>query len=139
LARYSAIAAYKQARDRQAALDAAYSTFVHAAFAQGSPSRARFDAAVLSMKTEIEAAGSKFAVAIFPLLNGLDGSYPFAKVHRDLGAFFESEGIQYQDLLPAFQGHGARSLWVHPTDQHPNVEGHAIAAKALEQLLAPLL
>ena len=39
------------------------------------------------------------------------------------------------DLLPAFAGHDGPELWVHPTNQHPNEAGHAIAGRALFEFL----
>jgi hypothetical protein len=39
------------------------------------------------------------------------------------------------DLFDAFRGRDGPSLWVHPTNQHPNEEAHAIAAEALGRFL----
>ncbi len=40
-------------------------------------------------------------------------------------------GIPVLDLLDAFEGQPYEELWVHPSDQHPNEDGHYIAAEAL--------
>jgi hypothetical protein len=50
-------------------------------------------------------------------------------------------GIRTLDLFDAFEGRPYAELWVHPSDQHPNEDGHRISAVALadfvreEQLL----
>jgi hypothetical protein len=48
-----------------------------------------------------------------------------------LVAFGRESGMPTHDLLPAFLGHDATELWVAPEDQHPNPQGHAIAARSL--------
>jgi lysophospholipase L1-like esterase len=86
-------------------------------------------------------AGARFAVAIFPFLYELDASYPFRPLHEMVAQFCLWNGIQVLDLFDAFEGRSYAELWVHPSDQHPNEDGHRIAAEALadfvrkEQLL----
>lgn len=41
--------------------------------------------------------------------------------------------IEYIDLLEVYRGHSAESLWVHPTDHHPNEVAHALAAKRIAE------
>jgi hypothetical protein len=42
-----------------------------------------------------------------------------------------SAGLEVIDLAPAFAGRRTESLWVHPSDHHPNGSAHALAARAL--------
>jgi lysophospholipase L1-like esterase len=70
-------------------------------------------------------------VVIYPMMVELDGTYPWSRFHEVVVEHCEKEGVAVCDLLPAFRGRDARSLWAHPTDQHPGPEGHAIAARAI--------
>lgn len=89
------------------------------------------------------AAGSNFAVVIFPFLYRLDAGYPFRDFHRMVSRHCEDEGIPVLDLFDVFEGRTDVELWVHPSDQHPNEIAHGIAADAIdafvtrEALLAP--
>lgn len=82
-----------------------------------------------------ESAGARYAVAIFPFLCDLDESYPFRSLHQMVSGFCERRGIAVLDLFDAFEGRSDRELWVHPSDQHPNREGHRIAAEALAEFI----
>jgi len=73
----------------------------------------------------------RFAIVLFPLLTNLTESYPANETHRVIGEFARREGIPFLDLLPAYMGKKATSLWVSPTNGHPNAEGHRIAAEAV--------
>lgn len=84
------------------------------------------------------AQGVRPGVACFPLLHRL-GDLPLADVHADIGRKCRDAGIPFLDLAPAFAGRDEASLWVHPTDHHPNAAAHAIAAEALRPFVAELL
>ncbi len=75
-------------------------------------------------------------VMLFPVLHRLDESHPFTNLYRLVQQQVESAGGQFLSLLPAFLGQDAESLWVHPTDQHPNEQAHRIAAEQLANRLA---
>jgi len=91
----------------------------------------------LNRGREIAAAGgARFAVAIFPFLYDLDETYPFRALHQKLVEYCRWNNIPVLDLFDAFQGHEYADLWVHPSDQHPNEEGHRIAADALADFIA---
>ncbi len=79
--------------------------------------------------------GFQFALALFPLLTNLTESYPARESHQVIGEFAQQEGIPFLDLFPAYEGKNATSLWVSPTDGHPNEEGHRIAAEAVYRFL----
>ncbi len=84
------------------------------------------------------AQGVRLGVACFPLLHSLD-ERPLADVHEVIGARCEAAGIPFLDLGPAFAGRDETTLWVHPTDHHPNAAANAIAAEALLPFVRGLL
>ena len=75
-------------------------------------------------------------VVSFPVLHQLDGSHPFSDLYRTVQERVEAAGGAFLDLFPVFSGHDAESLWVHPTDQHPNEVAHRMAAEAIAERLA---
>ena len=82
--------------------------------------------------------GFRFVVVLFPVLWELDGDYPFQDIHARIENAAHDAGCEFIDLLDVYRGRPAESLWVHPTDQHPNEIAHAFAAERIaEQLLAP--
>ncbi len=81
--------------------------------------------------------GFRFVVVLFPVLWALDGEYPFQDIHNKIEEAAHSAGCEFIDLLDVYRGRPAESLWVHPTDQHPNEIAHKLAAERIaEQLLA---
>jgi lysophospholipase L1-like esterase len=52
-----------------------------------------------------------------------------------IASFCAKNGIEMIDLFHVFEGRPYASLWVHASDQHPNEEGHAIAAEALADFI----
>ncbi len=71
---------------------------------------------------------------LFPLLHEFH-DYPFQEIHDKIHGFCQENDILLLDLLPAFRPHTAESLWVHPTDYHPNEIGHRIAAEEVHSFL----
>jgi lysophospholipase L1-like esterase len=74
-------------------------------------------------------------VTILPMLSELGSHYPYANLHSMLREFCAAEGIACLDLLPDFQGLDERTLWVHPTDQHPNAKATRIIAAGIARWL----
>ncbi len=74
---------------------------------------------------------SRVAVIIYPLLEGLEGDYPFRGVHEFVAKQVQSAGIPVLDLEPSLSGIPAEQLWVHAADHHPNRRAHTIAAKKI--------
>lgn len=66
----------------------------------------------------------------FPLLFQLS-DYPLRASHRKIAAAVNHAGMIYIDLLPELVQRDAETLWVHPTDQHPNEVVHRLAARLL--------
>lgn len=71
-----------------------------------------------------------FHLVIFPILLDLD-DYKFSAVENEIARFAKANDIQVFSLTPGFLGEDDRSLWVSPVNQHPNAEGHRIAADTL--------
>ena len=82
-----------------------------------------------------ESIGARFAVVVFPFMYQLNENYPFHPIHKLVRDTCEGEQIPFLDLFPAFKGQSYMDLWVHPSDQHPNEKGHAIAARAIADFL----
>jgi len=75
-------------------------------------------------------AGISFHLIIFPLLYSLE-DYPFYAVEEEIVRFAREEGIPVYSLTPGFIGKQAHTLWIAENDQHPNEEGHRVAADTL--------
>ncbi|HUT55248.1 MAG TPA: GDSL-type esterase/lipase family protein [bacterium] len=76
-------------------------------------------------------------LAIHPVLMELNENHPFLIIHEKIGAAARSQGIEVVDLFPCFRGLDENSLWVAPTDCHPNHLAHRmIAEKFGRELLA---
>ncbi len=78
------------------------------------------------------------ALVLYPLLEGTQGSYPLAAVHRRVQTMAEQAGLPVLDLAPVFRGQSPGTLWVHPTDHHPNGHANRLAAEAMAQWLRTL-
>jgi lysophospholipase L1-like esterase len=78
--------------------------------------------------------GFDVVVVIFPILWQLS-DYPFADIHTRVGDFVRTLGLPVLDLYPEFATYDGPELWVHPYNQHPNEEAHAIAGRALGEFL----
>jgi lysophospholipase L1-like esterase len=131
LARSSRLADLIQRRVRSARAGAEYHAVVRDSFAEDGPGWAGLVDELERLEGLARGAGAELTVVLFPLLVSLDGDYPFAAEHARIGAACRAAGIDFLDLLPAYRGQDSRSLWVHPTDQHPNPRGHALAAEAI--------
>jgi lysophospholipase L1-like esterase len=83
------------------------------------------------MRREQQAHGGDLLVALWPLLVGLEGRYPFEAEHAKVAAACTRAGIPFRDLLPVLSGRSSADLWVHPADMHPNEVAHRLVAKDL--------
>lgn len=79
--------------------------------------------------------GFRFVIVVFPVFWQLDGGYPFAEIHTKIAAFCDQAGIECVDLLETYRNRPSQSLWVHPTDRHPNEIAHHLAAKRIASYL----
>ncbi len=86
--------------------------------------------ALRGMAERCRALGIPFHLVIFPLLLDLD-HYRFGDVEEEIQQFAEQSRIPVFSLTPGFLGKADHELWVASNDQHPNPEGHRIAAETL--------
>lgn len=75
--------------------------------------------------------GFRFVVMLFPILWELDGDYPFRDIHEQIAEACRDAGCECIDLLKTYRGRPTETLWVHPTDHHPNELAHRLAANRL--------
>jgi lysophospholipase L1-like esterase len=78
----------------------------------------------------------RFVVVLFPIFWELDGDYPFENLHALVAGACRQADCEFIDLLEVYRGRQAQSLWVHPTDQHPNEIAHRLAAERIAEYLA---
>ena len=72
---------------------------------------------------------------MFPELHNLKRGYPFLEIHALVRETCDKLQMPFLDLLDTFRGHDEKSLWVHPTDHHPNEMAHGMAAQAIERFV----
>jgi lysophospholipase L1-like esterase len=94
---------------------------------------------ILRMARITRERSAVMGLAIFPILADLDGDYPFRAICEAIETFAEQHAIPVHNMLPDFQGQRGPELWVSTYDQHPNAQGHAIAARALLPFMGELL
>ena len=75
--------------------------------------------------------GIRLMVVNYPELHELE-NYPFPEVTSRIAGLAEREQLPFLDLLPSIRSEVPTSLWVTPTDSHPN-------AKAAEFFSAAIL
>jgi lysophospholipase L1-like esterase len=102
----------------------------------GTPQRA-----LVGMRDWCQQNGARFAVVIWPLLQGLGRGrfYPFAGIHEQVAIFCREQGMPLLDLLPVLRHIPQEELWVSPDDMHPNEKAQTIVAPTLAEFLGPLL
>lgn len=105
-------------------------------FADDHPGWRASRAALLRLARLSQRHGFRLAIVVFPVLWRLSGGYPFAEAHATVVAYADSIGVPALDLQPAFAGYDGPELWVHPANQHPNREAHAVAGRAVHAFLA---
>ncbi len=81
--------------------------------------------------------GAEFLLVLFLGLQLLRSDYYQDLLYSKLEAFGAAEGIPVFNLFPAFRGRRASDLHLSLVDAHPDAEGHAIAADALYDAIAP--
>ncbi|MHC5110325.1 MAG: SGNH/GDSL hydrolase family protein [Planctomycetota bacterium] len=94
-----------------------------------------FDQQVADLKAEVEAGGTMYCMALFPCLLDLD-DYWLTESHERMAKLAAGHDAPFLDLLDVFEGRNAVELRVNLGNEHPNAEGHLIAAKRITQWLA---
>lgn len=78
--------------------------------------------------------GIRLMVANYPELHELD-NYPFPDVTGRIAALAQREELPFVDLLPSIRSEVPTSLWVTPTDSHPNAKAAELFSAALVGML----
>ena len=91
--------------------------------------------ALAELKTMSDRRGFRVGVVIFPMLIDLDRSHALSDIYELVEAHCETLGIPTLNLLPEYRGHTPESLWVSPSNAHPNVTANRIAGAAIEKFL----
>lgn len=95
------------------------------------------------LQRAVEADGASLAIAFFPVAYQLDEAYPYRPLDR-LMAWCAERGLACIDLLDGFAGRDPEALYLldrsgYHDIWHLNEAGHAEAARAIADLLAPIL
>jgi lysophospholipase L1-like esterase len=87
------------------------------------------------------AAGIRLLVAVLPMPQQLELSFPHAGYQSVVADICARQGLDCLDLLPAFRAefHGHESLFIGYDGDHPNERGHAVIARALREPVASRL
>lgn len=88
---------------------------------------------------DLNRENKKVVVIIFPLLAFLGPDYPANDIHKDMGEFFQSKGVEVIDLLDYLKGKNGKDFWASEFDSHPNENVHKLAAEKLFEAVRPLL
>ena len=93
------------------------------------------------IRKKLAERGVPFGVALWPLMVGLEpgGTYPFEEAHAQIRKGVERSGIPFIDLLDVLHGRDSASLWVHPSDLHPNEVAQALVAPKMAEFAQLLL
>lgn len=78
--------------------------------------------------------GAVYALVLFPWLVRLD-DYPLGDVHARMEGVARRLKVPYLDLLPTFAGRDAEKLRVSLANEHPNLDGHRLAAARIADFL----
>jgi lysophospholipase L1-like esterase len=81
--------------------------------------------------------GIKLVVVHYPELHELS-NYPFQNVTNLLAAQADAHNLAFLDLLPVVVKEEPVSLWVTPTDAHPNGKAAGLYAPEIKSFLALL-
>ncbi len=92
-----------------------------------------------AFRDRIAGAGGRLAVVTFPFLHAMGPDYPYRGAHETLGRLWQELGVPHLDLLPVFQDKKPADITVNRYDAHPNEEAHALAARAMDPFLTPLV
>jgi lysophospholipase L1-like esterase len=134
VAPWSLLVDHLRVRWRNRERNRAWVSDMHANFEPEHPGWKRAQQAFALEKALSRKHDFDLVLVIFPLMWELD-DYPLAAIHAKVAAAARDLGIPVLDLLDAFRGEDTESLWVHPSNHHPNEKAHAIAGTALSKYL----
>lgn len=96
------------------------------------PRQASFDR-IGEMAELLSARGIRFVLVMFPLYYKAPlAEYPFRDIHRLVAEELAARGVDFIDLLPAFDRHPWwHKFTVHPLDRHPSARAIRLTADVL--------
>lgn len=119
-----------------------YYRYLHA---EGQPKWQSVVQAFQDIREATSPGGIKVMVVIFPEVADKSWAsswarYPYPQIHKQVGDLAVKNGFEVLDLLDAYAGRVPRDLFLAGVDDHPNREGHRLAARAIyDKLLADRL
>lgn len=96
-------------------------------YREDQPGWLQAKAAVAQLAAYCREKGIKLIMVNLPELHELS-PYPFSEVIARLSQLADQLGIAFHDTLPALAPEEPQSLWVSPTDAHPNAKADKIIA-----------
>ena len=100
----------------------------------GAPGWNDAQAAIRRLAAYCQENHIKLLVANYPELHQLR-DYPFSEVTEAVAAAAKRNGVNFLDLLPSIDDLDPESLWVSPTDAHPNRTANVRFAQAIGEKL----
>lgn len=90
------------------------------------------------MAEHLSARGIRFVVVMFPLYYKAPfAAYPFGSIHLAMADEMAARGVEFIDLLPAFDRHPWwQKFTVHPLDRHPSARAIQLTADVLSRELS---
>ena len=98
----------------------------------------RFTDQLDRLRRVADRAGVCGVVFLHPFLFHLEFGHPFHEFYDAAEAAAKARGLQTVRSIDRFLGRRSRPLWAAANDPHPNAEGHALLADALESGLDAL-
>ncbi len=97
----------------------------------------RVEAAIHHLKELSARFGFRPLLVTFPLPLALEGSFPHSAYPAGFRTIAEREGLPFLDLEPSFRAayHGHESLFIPYDADHPNAQGHDLAAHEIVRFL----
>ncbi len=137
--RFSALARLAGARLDVALMTREMIRHYRASYDDADPRWLRVKGSLQRISDLSRSSGTPVVSFVHPILFRLGESYPFADLHSKVLAAAREAGLPAHDLTDAFEGMDSGTLWVHPSDQHPNEIAHRLAAEYAAPQVAALL
>ena len=83
------------------------------------------------MTAALKERGIPLLIANYPELHILGDKYPFPFVAVELAKLARELNVGFIDLSPALASEAPETLWVSPTDPHPNAKAKQLMTKLL--------
>jgi lysophospholipase L1-like esterase len=122
---------------REAELRSNWKNYYLGLYADDAPGWRDAKAALAQLASYTRAHHQKLLVASLPDLHQLD-PYPLQGITDLAQQVAQDNGADFVDVLPALKTEPPLTLWVTPTDPHPNAKANALIAEALFRKLTAM-